>query len=390
MDESKNERDARMVISRLNFLLLPLLLSADQSFEEFKKIQDQGFKEEKVKFVDFKKAEDEAFKEQLHREQKEILSYKQKVKAFWKEADLGSAKRLVTYSKDLKTQSIIDFQNNEITISQISSDEEAAKEELLKTLDATLRLDNSQAFKNSELEQNIDKINQKSKYIKHSSLDKQKLLETPFDKTAIDARSITLSKKDNLYQLKYELPKDATYKRSFNYLVHAKSNAQRFRLKAQWLLAIMHTESSFNPMARSAIPAYGLMQIVPKSAGIDSYYFLYKQRRLLSASYLYNTQNNIETGSAYFHILYYKYLSSIKDPTSRLYCAIAGYNTGAGNVARAFVGTNSVQKASEVINQMPAEKVYSHLLEHLRYDEPKQYLIKVRSRTQKYQDLYKL
>ena len=143
-------------------------------------------------------------------------------------------------------------------------------------------------------------------------------------------------------------------------------------------------------MARSWVPAYGLMQIVPRTAGIDSYYFLYKKRRLLSASYLYNTKNNIETGSAYFHILYYKYLSAIKDPTSRLYCSIAGYNTGAGNVARSFVGTNSVQKAAAVINTMSPQQVYDHLLRKLPYEETRHYLKKVHTRSQKYQTLYQL
>ena len=63
-------------------------------------------------------------------------------------------------------------------------------------------------------------------------------------------------------------------------------------------------------MARSHIPAYGLMQIVPKTAGIDAYQYLYNKKRLLSSSYLYNSENNIEIGSAYLHILYYKYLKS--------------------------------------------------------------------------------
>ena len=375
-----------MVSCRLAVLLCSCILSADGSFEAYKKQQEQHFIQEKKEFIDFKKAEDNAFKAHLLKEQEAILAYRKKVKALWPETTLGDPKKLVSYSKDMKIQSVIDFNKNEITISQITADKSLAQKKLYETLGQTLTLDNRQAFAKDQLEQTIHTISKESKYIKTADLDRIRLLGAPKKQLP----DIPLVKEKNTYKITYTLPKNSTYKRSSTYLVPAKSNAQRFNLKPEWLLAIMHTESSFNPMARSWVPAYGLMQIVPKTAGIDAYYFLYKKRRLLSASYLYNTKNNIETGSAYFHILYYKYLSSIKNPLSRLYCAIAGYNTGAGNVARAFVGTNNVKSAAALINNMSPENVYEYLLRHLRHDEPKQYLKRVRKRTQEYKTLYKL
>lgn len=379
-----------MALRKLSLLLFPLYLFSDESFERFKQQQDHAFKQEKIQFVDFKKAEDNAFKAHMEKEKTAIAAYRKKLKAFWPEADLGNAKKLVSYSKDLKRQSIIDFEHNEIKISTLSKDETSAKKELFDALQKTLEMDNTQAFGENEMEQEIDRLSKTSEYVKHASLDNQKLIKTPFSEERLRAEDITLIKKKDSYQVTYKLPVNSTYQRSANYLVSAKSNAQRFRLQPHWLLAIMHSESSFNPMARSRIPAYGLMQIVPRTAGIDAYYFLYNKRRLLSASYLYNTRNNIETGSAYLHILYYKYLLAIKDPTSRLYCAIAAYNTGAGNVARAFVGSNSVHKAAAVINTMHPQKVYDYLLKHLPYAETKHYLQRVHSRSQKYQTLYKL
>ena len=71
------------------------------------------------------------------------------------------------------------------------------------------------------------------------------------------------------------------------------------KIPQELIYAIMESESSFNPMARSNIPAYGLMQIVPRSAGIDAYNFLYKEKKLLSSRYLYNPSNNIKMGTAY-------------------------------------------------------------------------------------------
>ena len=83
------------------------------------------------------------------------------------------------------------------------------------------------------------------------------------------------------------------------------------------------------------MPAYGLMQIVPESAGKDATQQLFGQPKLLAPSYLYNSDNNIQVGTTYLNILYYRYLRKIENPTSRLYCTIAAYNTGAGNVAKA-------------------------------------------------------
>ena len=369
-------------------LLSPFLLNAS-SFEDFKKSQDRSYTQEKVKFIDFKEKEDAAFRSHLQQEQKAISAYKKEVKALWPQSDLEDAKKLTNYSKDLHTKSLVDFEKNEITISQIS-DYEVSKESLLEQLNKTLQLNNKEAFEQNRLEQTIDGIVEDEGYVKKAKIDTLPLLQVNSKVTEVRPEDVTMVNNGNVYELTYKLPNNSTYKRSFNYLVAAKSNATRFDLDAEVLLAIMHCESSFNPMARSHIPAFGLMQIVPKSAGIDSYKFLYQERRLLSASYLYNTKNNIEVGSAYFHILYYKYLSSIKNPKSRLYCAIAGYNTGAGNIAWAFVRNYNVRKASKIINTMTPSQVYAHLQHNLRYDEPKHYLRKVSETSLQYKELYQL
>jgi len=159
----------------------------------------------------------------------------------------------------------------------------------------------------------------------------------------------------------------------------------------------MHSESSFNPRARSHIPAFGLMQIVPKTAGMDTYEYLYKKRKLVTGRYLYNSKNNITMGSGYLHILYYKYLKSIKNHKSRMYCSIAAYNTGAGNIAYAFnrykKNLSRKQKyrlkyAIDEINSLTPQEVYDRLMKDLRWDEPKHYLKKVSSRMNSYHKIY--
>merc|ERR1712065_121171 len=132
------------------------------------------------------------------------------------------------------------------------------------------------------------------------------------------------------------MPPKTMIKKARLYKDDVNKNAYEQKIREALVFAIMHSESSFNPMARSHIPAFGLMQIVPRSAGIDSYKYLYGKRKVVSSTYLYDSKKNIKMGSAYLHLLQYKYLSHIKDPISKLYCVIAAYNTGAGNVAKAF------------------------------------------------------
>jgi membrane-bound lytic murein transglycosylase C len=163
--------------------------------------------------------------------------------------------------------------------------------------------------------------------------------------------------------------------------------SRKWKLPYPLIFAIIHTESYFNPLARSPVPAYGLMQIVPHSAGKDVTKFLFGKPFVLSPSYLYNAKNNIRVGTVYVHMLYYIYLRDIKDPESRLYCTIAAYNTGPGNVARAFAGSRNLRKAIKVINSMGPEDVYATLMRNLPYRETKDYLRKVSSRIAVYKNL---
>ena len=155
------------------------------------------------------------------------------------------------------------------------------------------------------------------------------------------------------------------------------AQASRQDLTASLIFAIMETESHFNPRARSHIPAFGLMQLVPTSGGVDAYNYLYGRKTILPPAYFFESDQNIELGVGYLKLLNERYLKSIKNPLSRLYCTVAGYNTGAGNVARAFNGTTDINKAAKIINKMTPAKVYEQLLENLPYPETKNYLKKV-------------
>ncbi len=168
--------------------------------------------------------------------------------------------------------------------------------------------------------------------------------------------------------------------RAEKYRPHVAEYARKNDLMPALVYAIMHTESAFNPRARSGAPAYGLMQLVPRSGARDAYLSAYGQDTMLDPDYLYDPKRNIELGAELLKILDRRYLKAIEDPFSRLYCAIAAYNTGAGNVCRAFIDGTSVKRAAGVINGLSSEAVYDRLCRDLPYQETRDYLKRVRRR----------
>ena len=169
------------------------------------------------------------------------------------------------------------------------------------------------------------------------------------------------------------------------YLPEVQQQAKRYNIEPALLLAIIHTESSFNPLARSPIPAFGLMQIVPTSAGKDVSNFLQGKPLLLSPEYLFQADNNVEAGSTYMHILSNRYFKNVRNAQSRIYMSIAAYNTGPGNVAKTLSGSKSLNQASIAANAMSSENVYTLMVNKLPAQETRNYLQKVVKRTAYYQ-----
>jgi len=88
--------------------------------------------------------------------------------------------------------------------------------------------------------------------------------------------------------------------------------AQRHQLDFGLVKAVIHTESGFDPRARSAPGAQGLMQLMPATA----------QR--YSVRDVWDPAQNIEAGSRHLRHLINRY--------GRLELALAAYNAGEGNV----------------------------------------------------------
>lgn len=173
--------------------------------------------------------------------------------------------------------------------------------------------------------------------------------------------------------------------KSKRYLDIIDKYSKKFNINKSLISAIIKEESYFNPLAKSHIPAYGLMQIIPTANGKDAYRKLTGENKILSPKYLLDSKNNIELGTQYLEIIQQNYLKGIIDPKKLLYCTISTYNIGIGSLFRSIMNReritdfNNLQKESiEKINKMTSEELYSHLISSDKLSiEAKHYLPKV-------------
>ncbi len=121
---------------------------------------------------------------------------------------------------------------------------------------------------------------------------------------------------------------DHLRRRFERYLPQIRSEAQKRGVDPALVAAVVHTESAFNPMARSSAPAFGLMQLVPRFAGREAYRRLYGQDAILSPAHLYRPDLNIALGVAYLALLDRVYFKEVTDPVKRRYLVICAYNWG--------------------------------------------------------------
>jgi len=157
-------------------------------------------------------------------------------------------------------------------------------------------------------------------------------------------------------------------------------NATRFSLNPQLIMAVIHTESYFNPFARSHAGAYGLMQVIPRYAGREAYQFIYKQDRIITPPYLYQSVNNINLGSAYLYLLYNKHFADIQGRDKRLYLTICGYNWGPTAIRQKIIQRYQV-------SFMSSDKLY-RLLRYRTPQETSDYLKRVTERSNLYSNFF--
>ncbi|MGF1701539.1 membrane-bound lytic murein transglycosylase MltC [Photobacterium makurazakiensis] len=185
-------------------------------------------------------------------------------------------------------------------------------------------------------------------------------------------------RKERFHQVYYvEIPmvEDHANQRSYKYADIVRDASRRYGIAEDLIYAIIKTESSFNPYAVSHANAYGLMQVVPKTAGADVFNLVKNKPGIPSPEYLFDPARNIDTGTAYFYILRTRYLKDVRDPLSLHYSMISAYNGGTGGVLNTFHSDR--KRAMNDLNSLQPNQVYWALTQKHRNAEARRYLEKV-------------
>ncbi len=318
-----------------------------------------------------------------------------KVSRHWgkSETRLPSKRTYVKYTQNYDSRAIVDFDKGTILVETVSDGD--YKRGLKQAIITTLLTPDDPRAVDLFSDKSIRLDSKRPPYLKGLVLDhQQREIADPGAASAyadhlianqLGQRKLKQGKGRVAHFVKWNMVANFSHKQAVRYRPLVDRFSSKYQVSRSLVYAMIHTESNFNPFAVSPVPAYGLMQLVPASGGRDAYLHARKQDAVPSKRFLFDPSNNIELGTAYLDVLYSKYLAGVNDRISREYCVIAAYNTGSGNVFKAFgKGRN---QALQTINGMKPADVYTRLRADLPYAETRAYLRKVVDRRRLYASL---
>ena len=325
--------------------------------------------------------------EKLHDEfQKMLKKFKGEIAQSWGSEDIKVAGRTkyVKYTDEYATRAMVDFDRGKITVETLDNSDSAIrlKKALASTVLATSDPQSVDLFSDKKITLSEDR----RPYLFGLVLDQEEqpmATQDQADKFADFAvRNLAKTRKGKgeksnllIKFVNLKMVNNFESKKAEQFRPFVKKYSEHYKVSPNLVLAIMKTESNFNPFAVSDAPAYGLMQLVPASGGREAYRRAKGEDALPSVDYLFDPENNIELGVAYLHVLQFNEMESVANAVSRDYCVIAAYNTGPGNVFKTF--SKDRVSAIKIMNELDPGAMYDHLRSSLPYRETRQYLVKV-------------
>lgn len=312
----------------------------------------------------------------------------QKVNQRWGKdnSELPEKKKYVKYINNYEARTIVDFEKGSVRVetlttkSPLNTLKQAVTTTLLTTSDPT----KTDIFSSSAPDtdgvpflypQVMDHDGKLVKYRWRAQRYSDYLVTNKLQKTTVNGKTV--------YAVEFSLVAQHEHLRQEKYSQYVIASAKRYNLEPALIYGIIETESAFNPYAVSPANAYGLMQIVPSTAGKDVYNLVKKKPGQPTKEVLFSPEKNIDIGSAYLYILQTRYLVNVTNKISQEYSMISAYNGGTGNVLKTFDSNRTT--AMKKLNQNSASNVYKKL----RYDHPraesKKYLEKVTKAKKNYE-----
>lgn len=394
-----------LLIILLVFCVNGAYAQVESEFEKFKKEQQKQmevmkqsdktlYNDLEKEYQDYVKAEKEAYEK-----------FVKEMSAMWGGSNVAESteKDWVEYSDDGKSRSVVDFEQGEATIEIIiTPEEEKSEEKIEEKVEEKIK----ELIVNKGTTKDYDSEKEKAMPLQETPV-LENQIQTPSGELVTEenveesvkeiVQEVVIEKKEitgddgetrQVVTVKLDLVPDHIKTRAEAYKNEVETYCRKYEVNPAMVYAVMQTESSFNPKAKSYVPAYGLMQIVPTSAGKDCAASLNKSFSQPTANYLYEPENNIEMGVHYLYLLNKRYYTKVTDPDSRDLCVIASYNTGAGNVARALRGDTKISKAIPQINEMSYEELFKYF-ENKLLPETQNYIRKVTERMNNFNEWMK-
>jgi membrane-bound lytic murein transglycosylase C len=303
----------------------------------------------------------------------------------WGQSDTKVAERTVyvKYTQGYKSRVVTDFDHGTLTVETV--DEKAPQESLRKAITAALLTSSDPSAVDMFTDKEVTLEPNSKPYLYglvHDNNGKSILTPEQADKFAryliahrLQTHPVASEQDKTAWFVRVTMVSNFEAKGAARYQAAVDKYATQYHVRPSLVLAIIRTESNFNPFAVSSAPAYGLMQLVPTSAGREAYRRVRGTDEVPTTEYLLDPDHSIELGTVYLGILSNEEFHAIEKQDSREYCVIAAYNTGPHNVTRAFASDR--RQALSDINTLESSAVYDRLRTRLPYEETRQYIVRV-------------
>jgi membrane-bound lytic murein transglycosylase C len=338
----------------------------------------------------FKQEQESKFQNYYIQQDSLFIQYKDEIERLWNEFKESSAKEWVSYNSDFSCRSAVDFETGEIKIEAIAEADEQGQG-ALESISNQLKLISSETADSDKpiLSNQIKNPLNKQETLKAEEIDKitKKLLK--------NSKKDKITGKDGKTRIKYTLSLNMVPNhikiRAERYKDFIAEKCEKFKIDPAFAMAIIHTESFFNPKAYNRHGnAYGIMQIVPKYAGLTMNNHLYHKNEPPSPQQLFNPKINMEMGIGYLRWLADYKWENIKNEDNLYYCLICSYNGGPGTIYKAMTGKMkniSQEEWDDMIDKLNNEDnkvIFSILEKEVPWKETREYLKKVVNRKNKY------
>ncbi len=370
--------------------------SAQETYQEFLERREREKREyfeelNRDSIIAARKVEYEAFREDYL---KEFEEFKADMMEKWGDFKERSTTEWVEYIDGGNTRVEVDFEEDEVVIEVLvenPEDVEAVIADMPEKVVESINNQGSEMGFESEVagdEPVLDEPVLEDQIDKETGESDEDFAERVVEENQVEVQQVVGEDgvERTLLSINFSLAPSSIQTRAEKVQEYVYNFSQEYEIDPPLVFAIIHTESYFNPMAQSPANAYGLMQLVPTSGGADAYRSVHDEEDgYPSPDFLFIPENNVELGCAYVDILLNRYLRDVSNDLSKQYLAISAYNTGTGNVYKAYDSGGSKSRAMTQIEAMSPQEVYEHLIINLPYEETRDYLKKVVDRSKLYE-----